>query len=388
MALKQLMIKKKIEAKRSQLDGLGERVTESEKRSDELEKSLEEVESEEELAIVSEEVEELEKEKENLEEERTNLEKEIKKLEGELEQLNSKVKTTEVREVKNEDREISAALNNFIRSKGQERAGVKIVDAEAVIPESISYNPKKEVETIDDLSKFVTQTPVTTGSGKYPMIKRATAKMNSVAELEKNPELAKPEFTEVSWAVETYRAAIPISQEAIDDSAVDLVKIISANAMEQKVNTTNHSIAEVLKTFTAKTATSLDDIKKILNVDLDIAYAKDIVVTKSFYQIVDTMKDAMERYIMHQDITSETGKTLLGCTLHIVNDTALGVPGDAKIWIGDLERAVLYANRKEITARWVDNEIYGQYLQVGTRFDVVKADAKAGFFVTYTATTI
>ena len=50
-----------------------------------------------------------------------------------------------------------------------------------------------------------------------------------------------------------------------------------------------------------------------------------------------------------------------------------------------MKRAILFADRKNLGLRWADNEIYGQYLQAVTRFDVKVADAKAGFFLTYTA---
>jgi len=51
-----------------------------------------------------------------------------------------------------------------------------------------------------------------------------------------------------------------------------------------------------------------------------------------------------------------------------------------------VNRAVLFADRMDLGLRWADNEIYGQYLQAVMRFDVKKADAKAGYFVTFTPT--
>lgn len=69
----------------------------------------------------------------------------------------------------------------------------------------------------------------------------------------------------------------------------------------------------------------------------------------------------------------------------MVEDELFGAAGEAHAFIGDLGRAVLYANRKDIQVRWVDNEVYGQYLQVVTRFDTKAADTKAGYFVTYNA---
>lgn len=297
------------------------------------------------------------------------------------------------------------ALNDFIRSKGEKREGVNFKDGEAVvpaslltraldgiksetvdptIPESVVYNPQMEIKTVTDLKQFTNIFQATTASGKYPILKKATARLNSVAELEANPALAKPEFDEVDWAVKTYRGAIPISNESIQDSAVDLVGVIARHANEQKLNTTNFAIAEVFKTFAAKTASTLDDIKKIINVDLDAAYSKALVASQSFYNVLDTLKDGNGRYLLQDSVVSPTGKVLLGMPVFVIEDDLLGATGEAKAFIGDLDRAVLFANRVDVTVRWIEDKIYGQYLQVATRFDVKAADKNAGYFVTFT----
>ena len=206
--------------------------------------------------------------------------------------------------------------------------------------------------------------------------------MVSVEELEKNPALAKPEFTDVPWKIKTYRGAIPLSQEAIDDADVDLLAIVAEAAQQIKVNTTNKAIATVLKDFTAENATNLDEIKKILNTKLDPAYNVSFVVSQSFYQKLDTMKDKNDRYLLQDSITSASGKVFLGCPVFVVADTTFGAEGEAHAFIGDVQRGVLFADRQDLGLRWVDHEIYGQYLQAVVRFDVKKADAKAGYFVT------
>ena len=286
------------------------------------------------------------------------------------------------------EEEEKRAFNAYLHQETRDGvSGITSPDVAPTIPESILYNPENEVKSVTDLSKLVTQFQATTASGKYPVLKRATERMNSVAELAKNPALAKPEFEEVDWKVETYRGAIPLSQESIDDSAIDLTSLVANNANEQKINTTNFAIAAVLKSFTAKTVAgeSVDDIKHILNVDLDPAYNKSIIASQSFYQYLDTLKDKNGQYLLHEAISEGSPRTLLGVPVVVVEDELLGAAGEAHAFIGDLGRAVLYANRKDIQVRWVDNEVYGQYLQVVTRFDTKAADTKAGYFVTYNA---
>ena len=323
-------------------------------------------------------------------------EKEVRSIEDDLKLYRKAAKGNPApdphkRSQSNEDEE-NEEKRNFNAYLHQEQrdgtAGITSPDVAATIPESILYNPENEVKSVTDLSQLVTQFQATTASGKYPVLKRATERMNSVEELQKNPELAKPEFEEVDWKVSTYRGAIPLSQESIDDSAIDLTSLVAMNANEQKINTTNFAIAAVLKAFTAKTVAgeSVDDIKQILNVDLDPAYNKMIIASQSFYQYLDTLKDKNGQYLLHEAITDGSPRTLLGVPVTVVEDELLGAAGEAHAFIGDLARAVLYANRKDIQVRWVDNDIYGQYLQAVTRFDVKAADKRAGYFVTGPAT--
>lgn len=262
--------------------------------------------------------------------------------------------------------------------------GVKKTDTTKITSEEIVTTPIREIKTTVDLKPFTTIYPAKKASGKYPILKKATSKMVSVAELEKNPALAKPEFEQVDWTVETYRGAIPVSQESVDDADVDLISIVAETVGQIKVNTTNSAIADVLKTFTAKTVANVDDIKKILNVDLDPAYDVAFVVSQSFYQILDTLKDGNGRYLLQDSITAVTGKVLLGKPVFVLSDEILGASGEAKAFVGDFKRGVLFADRKDLGLRWADNEIYGQYLQAVLRFGVKKVDAKAGYFVTFT----
>jgi HK97 family phage major capsid protein len=307
------------------------------------------------------------------------------------------------KEVKNEEVSYRDSVNAFIRSKGSvvneglrlatkdevlvpmneivpTTDGIKKVDAKPVSSEEILYTPQREVKTVVDLKPFTTVYQAKKASGTYPVLQRATTKMVSVAELEKNPALAKPKFVDVDWAITTYRGAIPLSQESIDDADVDLVSLVSESISQIKVNTTNDAIATVLKTFTAKTVANLDEIKKLLN-GFDPAYNVSLIVSQSFYQTLDTLKDGNGRYLLQDDITAVSGKTLLGKPVFVLSDEVLGAN---KAFVGDFKRGVLFADRKDLGLRWADNEIYGQYLQAVLRFGVTKVDAKAGYYVTYT----
>ncbi|CRV14329.1 phage major capsid protein [Staphylococcus saprophyticus] len=291
--------------------------------------------------------------------------------------------------LENKENQLSDEVKGFVeylKSKGAKRDNVKSVDAQPIIPEDIKYQPEELPETFVDLKKFVNVQPVTTAAGSHPILNPAQETMVSVEELEKNPELAKPKFTDIDYKVKTYRGQIPVSQESLDDSEANLANIVAQNNARQAVNTTNKYIADVMKSFEAVNTANLDDIKEIINVEIDPAYNLSLVVSQSFYQALDTLKDKNEQYLLKQDITSPTGTVLFGRPVFIIKDELFGNKGDKKAFIGDLKYAVFFADRKQASVKWVENEIYGQVLAAYMRFDVKKGVEEAGRFLTYTGT--
>lgn len=282
--------------------------------------------------------------------------------------------------------EETQAFLKYVQSKGAQRDNVTSVEAQPIIPEDIKYQPEELPETFVDLKKFVNVQPVTTPSGSHPILNPAQETMVSVEELAKNPELASPKFTDIDYKVKTYRGQIPVSQESLDDSEANLANIIAKNNARQAVNTTNKYIADVMKSFAPVNTANLDDIKQIINVDIDPAYNLSIVASQSFYQALDTLKDKNGQYLLKQDITSPTGTVLFGRPVFIIKDELFGVKGDKKAFIGDLNYAVFFADRKQASVKWVENEIYGQILAAYMRFDVKKGVEEAGRFLTYTGT--
>jgi len=90
LALRQLLISKKIEQRKNALAELLIQEEELQKRSEELETAATEAQTDEELAVVEEEVGKLEAQKAELEQKKSKLQGEIAELEAELEQLNAK----------------------------------------------------------------------------------------------------------------------------------------------------------------------------------------------------------------------------------------------------------------------------------------------------------
>src|SRR5690606_13812573 len=307
-------------------------------------------------------------------------EQEIQDLESELEQSNNKKPANRSKQEGSEKmdkeqlKELRSAVNAYIRTKGAEvRAieGFKLVDGGALVPEEL-LAPEKAVEDRVDLLQYVKNVPARRSSGKYPVIKKSGTKMNTVAELEANPELAKPTITDIDFSIETYRGYIPISQEVIDDANYDIVGLIDEEIKDQALNTRNAAIAAVLKTATPKTVTSLDDLITLLNTGFKTAYQVKLYVSQSLFNELDLMKDGNGRYLLQDDITVASGKRLKGKEIVVLDDEMIGeAAGDLVGFIGDAKAFCKFFNRKQTYVKWVDHNVYGQML---AGFDNIRCD--------------
>ena len=109
MALRQIMLGRKIEQKRSELEALRAKDADFEKREAELEQAIEEAKTEEEQIAVEEEVTKFDSEKAAHEEAKTNLETEIDGLEAELEASETDPPAPETRNAFKEKKERTRA---------------------------------------------------------------------------------------------------------------------------------------------------------------------------------------------------------------------------------------------------------------------------------------
>ena len=196
--------------------------------------------------------------------------------------------------------------------------------------------------------------------------------------------MAKPKFEDVNWKVSTHRGALAISNESIQDSAIDVSGMVLRQIGEARVNTYSQAISSILTAFSKADANNdnlVDAFKYLLNVALDPAYNPSIIASQTMYNALDTLKDKNGQYIFHQDVTGKSASTLLGIPVYKVGDNLLGKAGEAHAFVGDLARSIFFADRQNITLSWQYNEAYGQYLAAALRFGTVAADVNAGFFL-------
>ncbi len=404
--LRQLMIAKQIEQRKNALAELAKQEESFKVRSEELEAAIEEAQTDEEVDTVTQEVEKLEAEQAELKEKKTKLEEEIAELEGELDELKAKEPDNTERKKgveKMEKRELRDLIGSFVRTKGRmlrenpptepELVGFKIVDGGVLVPEEI-LTPEKEKRDVVDLSKYVRVRKVNRGSGKVPLLKKSGSRLYTVEELKKNPELTKPSIKEVDYSIKTYRGYVPISQEVIDDADYDIVGLIAEDMADQELNTKNAVIASILKTAPAPEyeedsngepdpvpVVGIDGLKTVLNTKLKRVYNTKLYVSSSLYNELDLLKDKNGRYLLQDSITAASGKSFAGREVIVLDDDVIGeTAGDLVAFVGDAYEFVTLFDRKQMSAKWIDLNIYGELLGIFVRFDAVKFDEAAGYY--------
>lgn len=381
-----VIIGAKLRMKRSEVTSIEEQLTTLMAKREELAESVEGVETDEDLQAIEAEVNTNDTEISEAETNKEKLEEDIAELENQLEELNNKKPDGKKGDERHmlDNLEVREGIQEYVRSKGQTRDGFTSVEGGALIPEEL-LKPQEVPEDIVNLANLVNVVKVNSGAGKYPVIKKSGSKMNSVEELAKNPELAKPTITEVPYDIETYRGYIPVSQEVIDDADYNVTELIAAEINDQELNTKNAAIAAVLKTATAKSVVGLDGIKSVFNKDIKKVYNTKAIISSSLYNALDTMKDGNGRYLLQDDITAASGKKLLGKEVVVLDDDMIGEEdSDLVGFIGDPKAAVTLFDRKRASVKWVDNDVYGQLLAGFVRFDVEEVDTDAGFYITFT----
>ena len=237
-----------------------------------------------------------------------------------------------------------------------------------------------------NLAQYATVKTVSNGQGKYPVATNQQAVLATKAELAEIGDIDAEMFTSVDYKVETRAGKIALSNEVVEDSAVNIVQEVKDQLAKLVENTDNKHIMDLLKTFTKKTAATLDDLKQLYNVALDPALNKMVILNQSGYNHLDTLKDSDGRYILQPDVTAPSGKSLFGMPVVLIADTLFANPkaGTFPMIMGDIAQSIFVARRNQVTTQWEKFDYYSQGLAVIVRNDYKKIDENASVYIEFT----
>lgn len=286
------------------------------------------------------------------------------------------------------------SFEDFIRSRGELRDGLTTSGAQAVIPEEV-VTPVLELKNSKyNLAQYATVKTVSAGSGHYPIAKRNnTAVLATKEELADIADVDANMFEDVKFDVKTRAGKIALSNEIVDDSAVDIVAEVKGQLQKLVDNTDNQNIIQVLTsdTFQKKTAANTDDLKELFNVELDPALNKMWLVNQSGFNYLDTLKDNEGRYLLQPDPTAASGFSLFGAPVVMISNTVLPDNKDKTfpMILGDISEAVAVFRRNQVTAQWDKFDQFAQGLSVIVRSDYepISSDAALNISLSTASTT-
>ena len=258
-----------------------------------------------------------------------------------------------------------------------------------IVPKDVStqINEYKRTEQFD-LSTLidVVQTSFTSGSRVFEKLAAQTAFAN-IDEWDKIGDIAAPEFEQKTYSMKSYAGILPIPRQLLQDTNAALMAHLAKFIARKSVFTRNTKIIEVLGTLAkrSKAVAVTDDLKDILNVELDGVFANNatIITNQDGYNWLDKCKDENGNYLMQRDVVNGTGYTIFGHRVVVVPNSTLASTGKkAPLYIGDLKEAVVLFDRGvyEITGTDIGGQSFQRNsydIRVIDRFEVQKWDEAA-----------
>ena len=280
----------------------------------------------------------------------------------------------------------TSAYENYIRSHGEQRDGITTTTDGAVVPSEVINDVWDLKQSSDDLAKFATVKSVGTPVGTYPIALVNNGTLATKEELAEIGDIDANMFKGIDYKVATRAGKIFLSDEIIEDSEINIVAEVKAQLKKLVTNTNNAEILKLLKGFTAVAAKTIDDLKHVVNVDLDPALTVSVITNQDGYNYLDTLKDSEGRYLLQENITSPSGKTLFGRPVIVVSNKLLASDpaGSYPMFIGDVAQSVFIAQKNQVDTQWEKFDSYASGLAVVLRNDYEVVDPDAGRFVTIT----
>lgn len=280
------------------------------------------------------------------------------------------------------------SFDNYVRSMGETRDGLSTDGNGVLIPSEIITPIFQSKKNSNRLSDYATVKQVSTGQGSYPIAGNDPSKV--LATKAENAAIGDvdPEVTGVEFKTETRAGKVYLSQELVDDNAINFSQEIQSQMAKLVDNTDNAQIIAKLKTLPATVVKDVDGIKQAKNTKLDPSLQPIVVVNQSAFNWLDTQKDAEGRYMMSEDIQAPTGRALFGLPVVELSDAVLPNAGDGQftMFIGDLAETIAVFRRNQVTTKWTQFDSYSQGLAIMLRNDYEFIDKTATVALTIDTT--
>ncbi len=235
-------------------------------------------------------------------------------------------------------------------------------DGGYTVPEDIQTKINERRSAKASLIDLVSVENVTTNKGSRTYKKRSQQTgFQKVGEGGKIGAKATPQFERMDYVISKYAGYFPVTDELLEDSDAAITSTLTEWIGDESRVTRNNIIRTTINKKAKTALTSLDDIKKVLNVTLGAAFKSTsrVVTNDDGLQYLDTLKDNDGKYLLQPNPANPmqlrlcAGATIVPVTV-IPNDDLPSDVSTAKkrkipMIIGDLKEGIKFFDRKRLT---------------------------------------
>lgn len=266
------------------------------------------------------------------------------------------------------------------------------------IPVDVRTAINKLVRQFDSLQEYVTVESVSTTSGSR--VYEKWSDVTPLAELDQEDEVIPanddPKLFLIKYLIKRYAGISTVTNSLLKDTAENILAWLAEWISKKVVVTRNTKILAALdgiKASQKKTVATVDDIKDIVNVQLDPAIESTsmFITNQDGYNALDKVKKSNGEYALQPDTTSPTGYVFLGKPIKKISNRWLASKANKfPLYIGDMKQAVRLWDRENMSL--LTTNIGGGAFETDTtkvrvidRFDVSLVDDEAVVFATFSA---
>lgn len=273
-------------------------------------------------------------------------------------------------------------INTLKDTAGSGQIGSEGAKGGYTIPEEFVKPIAEARQKLIELKNYCTVKNVNRLTGVMPACGSENGELTAFDENETITNSAI-DFSQVKFTLKSYKDIIPVSNELLADTDVDLVGFINTRFAKKAVNAENKAIITLLNTLEENAGTTYTDIISALNTKLDAAISADaiIITNQDGFDYLDTLVDNNGAPILTRSFADEKTALLRGHEIVVVSNSALATTANKlPFFVGSLEDFAYFFAKNGVelaadsSAGFTSNTTY---LRAVERFDVQKVNAGA-----------
>lgn len=262
-------------------------------------------------------------------------------------------------------------------------------DSSLIVPQDIQTNINTIMRQLNDLTQYVRQETTRTLSGSRVLeADEEMVPMAVVDEYGEIDEMDNPKFTPVAYKLVKRAGFLPLTNELLDDTDQNILAYVSNWIARKVVVTRNVLIRNKLSELDKVPLADINDLKRVLNVDLDpaISVSSVILTNQDGFHFLDTLEDNDGRPLLQPDPTNATQRLFKGRPIVVMSNRHFPTADDkAPVVVGNLQQLLVHfwrgmfelASTREGGEAWRRDSTE---LRAITRDDVVLWDEAAAVY--------